>query len=255
MKSKILLLLILVTLGFSCNQTLQDNATISLKLTDDPAVYDEVWIDIISVYIKYDNADEDIGWVQLTDFVPGNYNILDYCNGKDALLVSSEIAAGTISQIRLILGSANYFVTGAKSYALETPSANTTGLKLNVHETFEQGVEKEIWLDFDVSKSIVETGSDKYQLKPVIRTYTTASSGAIKGTINPKEALPKVFVVLGTETISTFADPTGYFLIGGVPGGNYTVIFQPIAPYVEKSIENVEVTNGETTNLGEVIMN
>jgi hypothetical protein len=254
MKIKNQLLLLFIGLGFSCSQSLQENATISLRLTDDPAIYDAVWIEVVSAKIKYQNENENVGWVDLDNFIPGKYNILNYCNGKDTLLVSTEIAAGTISQINLILGNQNFVDIDGKSYDLQTPSASTSGLKLNVHEVFESGVEKQIWLDFNADKSIVETGNGKYQLKPVIKTYTTSSSGAIKGTVNPKEALPYVFIVNGTDTIGTSADPNGYFLIGGVPGGTYTVQFDPIDPYLNKSVDGVSLTNGTTTDLGEVLI-
>jgi len=253
---KITTFIFILTIGFlfSCNQPLQENATISLMLVDAPAVYDEVWIDVVAVRIKYENADEDMGWLEIKDFVPAKYNLLEYCNGKDTLLVSSLIAAGTISQIRLILGDGNYVVADGKAYTLETPSASTSGLKINVHEEFESGVEKLVWLDFNAAKSIVTTGNGKYKLNPVIRTYTTSTSGAIKGSVYPKESFPYVYVILEKDTLGTFADENGLFLIPGIPGGTYTVQFDVLEPYIDKSIGNVTVSNGQSTDLGEVII-
>ena len=38
-------------------------------------------------------------------------------------------------------------------------------------------------MDWDVQKSIVETGSDKYILKPVIRVEAEANTGGIEGIV------------------------------------------------------------------------
>ncbi len=42
---------------------------------------------------------------------------------------------------------------------MKTPSAQQSGLKLNVHEEFLQGVAYEYIIDFDAARSIVKTGN------------------------------------------------------------------------------------------------
>jgi hypothetical protein len=54
------------------------------------------------------------------------------------------------------------------SYPLSTPSAEQSGLKLQVNATLEAGVVYTILLDFDANKSIVVTGNNTYKLKPVV---------------------------------------------------------------------------------------
>ena len=63
---------------------------------------------------------------------------------------------------------------------LTTPSAQHSGLKLNVHAELTEGITYKILLDFDAARSIVKTGSGAYNLKPVIRTITEATSGLSK---------------------------------------------------------------------------
>ena len=64
--------------------------------------------------------------------------------------------------------------------------------------------------------------------------------------------MPKVFVVSGTDTLLTYADATGYFCIGGVPAGTYSVKFEPVTPYLKKAVDGVTVVNGKYSDLGTV---
>jgi hypothetical protein len=108
-----------------------------------------------------------------------------------------------------------------------------------------------VLLDFDVARSIVKTGNSNYILKPVIRAISEATSGAIKGSVDTPESTPAVYVLNGLDTVgSSFADSTGMFMIKGVPAGTYTVSFAPATGYSIASVENVNVTLGNVTNLG-----
>ena len=109
-------------------------------------------------------------------------------------------------------------------------------------------------LDFDVDKSIVEQGNGGYSLKPVIRATTVAESGAISGTVIPPGILAMITADNGVTQISTYANPTGAFLLSGVPDGTYTITIEAdialgIPPVV---IENVTVVQGEVTAIGEI---
>jgi hypothetical protein len=81
-----------------------------------------------------------------------------------------------------------------------------------------------VLLDFDANKSIVETGSGSYKLKPVIRTIVSALSGAIRGDISPVGTLAFVTATSSSnETYSTNVTAAGAFLIMGLPAGIYSV--------------------------------
>ena len=67
---------------------------------------------------------------------------------------------------------------------LETPSAQQSGLKLNLNTELEAGFSYTFILDWDVQKSIVKAGnSGIYNLKPVIRVVAEVNSGTIKGRV------------------------------------------------------------------------
>lgn len=235
----------------SCNK---NNSTgpsrLSVSLTDDPGSYDSVNIDIQDIRV---NTGTDTGWTSLTLNRKGVYNLLDFKNGLDTLLTSSELPAGTISQIRLVLGTNNSVVVNGVNYPLSTPSSQQSGLKLNLHATLISGIEYKLWLDFDAARSIVETGNGTYILKPVIRTYSEATSGAIKGSVVPANSHSMVYAIQNTsDTIgSAIADTTsGNFLIGGLPAGNYNVAIHANG-YADTTLPE-NVTTGAVTDLGAV---
>lgn len=253
MKKFFLLLIVIstATLYFSSCSKNQQSARLQIYLTDDPANYDEVNIDIKQVLINTGDGSTD-NWKELA-INPGIYNLLEFRNGMDTLLGSMELPAGKISQIRLVLGNNNSLKEGNSIHQLETPSAQQSGLKLNVKAELTEGITYKIWLDFDAARSIVKAGnSGKYLLKPVIRTYTEAQSGAIKGFVLPDAANPWVYAINGTDTVAS-AKPeagSGYFLLKGLPAGTYLLALDGTNGYTDKSITNVLVVNGVVTNVG-----
>ena len=85
-----------------------------------------------------------------------------------------------------------------------------------------------IILDFEVARSIVQTGNNKYSLKPTIRPILNAVGGTIKGVVMPKGFQTVVYAIQGIDTIaSTFTGITGGYLIKGLPAGNYSVYYLP----------------------------
>src|SRR5688572_26730265 len=174
----------IVTFFFACESDEKTNAKLQVWLTDAPGDYQEVKIDVQGVEIHASENDDGKGWTSV-NVKTGIYDLLELTNGLDTLLGEVELPAGKISQIRLKLGDNNSLVTDGQTFDLSTPSAQQSGLKLQIHQTLEEGITYKILLDFDVARSIVKTGNGNYKLKPVIRTITEAQSGAIKGVVDP----------------------------------------------------------------------
>jgi hypothetical protein len=224
-----------------------EKAKLQIRLTDDPAAYDAVNIDIEDIQINV-TGEDDKGWQSLPGVKKGIYNILDLVNDKDTLLVNADIPSGKLHQIRLILGDNNSVVIGGVSTHLETPSAQQSGLKLNVQQDVTGGILYTMLLDFDAARSIVTTGSGKYNLKPVIRTVLNAVGGSIKGAVTPGSILTAVYAINGTDTISTFTDTTGGYLIKGVPAASYTLQYTPMdVTYKSQTKTGIAVTTGNVT--------
>ena len=114
-------------------------------------------------------------------------------------------------------------------------------------------------LDFDAAKSVVSAGaSEKYLLKPVIKTMTEAQDGAVKGSVIPAELGIAVYALQGEDTLSTSYAVEGNtdFFLGGLADGSYTISFDPgdLSGYQGLVMEEVSVTIGNVTDLGEIIL-
>ncbi|RBL92576.1 DUF4382 domain-containing protein [Chitinophaga flava] len=230
------------------------NAKLTVYLTDAPANYDAVNIDVQDVLVNASAGDN--GWQSIHLLRPGVYNLLNFRNGIDTVLASSGLPAGKISQIRLVLGSKNSVVVNGAAYPLETPSAQQSGLKLNVQATLTAGVEYRLWIDFDANRSVVTTGNGKYILKPVIRTYTQATSGSIKGIVLPAIHINSVFAIQNTDTIATAKpDPlTGAFLLTGLNAGAYNVAFAGDGLVKDTIVASVNVSIGQVTSIAPITL-
>ncbi len=243
----------------SCNKN-NDNkngkARLSVYLTDDPARYDEVNIDIREVKINVsDSANEQ--WINIP-IKQGIYNLLQFRNGLDTLLGTIELPAGRVSQMRLILGPNNTLKEGNQIHALQTPSAQQSGLKFKIQTVLDAGITYKLWIDFDAGRSIVKAGnSGKYILKPVIRTYTEAISGGIRGIVLPTAADAWVYAIRGTNDTVASAKPdgtTGIFLIKGIAPDTYKLGIDANNNYLDSVISPVNVTLGNVTNVGTVTL-
>jgi hypothetical protein len=235
----------------SCTTDPVKNATFSVRLTDAPANFQQVLIDIQSAQINVAAIGTTDNWISLP-IRSGIYNLLDFRNGMDTLLSKTELPPGQITQMRLVLGSNNQVKINDQLYTLDTPSAMQSGLKFNINTILTEGVDYQLWIDFDAARSIVAKGNGGFNLKPVIRTFTKATSGAIKGVVSPVAAAPYVTAIAGGDTIGTIAGTDGKFLLRGIAAGTYKVVFQPVLPYANKTVDNVLVTSGQVTDMGTV---
>ncbi len=250
-----LIVLFICLFSVSCSDSGNGTARLQVSLVDGPGDYEKVNIDIQDFLINY--SSDDTGWQALNLISPGVFNLLELTGGVDLLLVDEELPVGELNQIRLVLGDNNSVVIDGEEIPLDTPSAQQSGLKLNVNSVLEEGIIYRIVLDFDADESIVKAGnSGKYNLKPVVRAMTEAQSGAITGKVVPFDVQVMVYAHQGvdSDTIRTYADDIGKFLIHGVPAGTYEVEVEPEedSGYQDVSIDDVEVVTGEITDVGEV---
>jgi hypothetical protein len=202
------------------------NARMQVFLTDDPANYQSVFIDVQDIKINY-STNPDNGWVSLNNVNRGSYDILRLVNDRDTILADADLKAGTVEQIRLILGPNNYVVVNGVRHDLTTPSAEQSGLKLNIHQDINEGVLYKLLLDFDAARSIHRTGNGKYMLKPVIRTSFQVIGGSIKGYVLPNTIQTSVFAIQGTDTVAGTFTLNGGYMIKGLNAGTYNLSFVP----------------------------
>ena len=210
-----------------------DASTGSLRMavTDAPACgYDHVYVTVNGVrfHQQADAADNDPGWQSLTlNGTPQRIDLLDLTNGLLQELGQTILPTGTYTQMRLVLAPnsaapyANAAVpTGGAETALNTPSAQTSGLKLATRFTVEPGQLTDLVLDINACKSIVTAGqSGRLNLKPVMSVFTRAVTGmAVDGYVSNWSPYTAVSLQLNGQVVrSTVPNAQGYFAMPYLP--------------------------------------
>jgi len=252
---KILLAVALFSTVVACQD---DEATkqmdVKFLLTDAPTSqnFQEVNIEVKEVYYSVSGEN----WVQLP-ITQTVYNLLDLTNGLDTLLANIRLDAGTrINQMRLVLGTNNTIkLADGTIKTLETPSAATSGLKVNIHQSISTESGYAVMIDFDADRSIVEKGNGDYSLKPVIRAYIVQNTSYIDGYIIPPFVQMNVFVVSGLDTVSTVSDVTlnNYFKLHGLNSGTYSLQFREISTNIILKDTAINIIGGTNVRLGEIV--
>ncbi|HYH56206.1 MAG TPA: DUF4382 domain-containing protein [Anseongella sp.] len=233
-------------------ESVNGNSQLQIRLTDAPGDYDAVFIEIEDVLVHRSGEDTvgEEGWESVEGVRKGTYNLLDLVNGRDTLLVDADVPSGHLGHIRLVLGENNRLEIDGQQHTLEAPSAGQSGLKLKVDRELSEGIVYGILLDFDVARSVVQAGgSGRYILKPVIRVLEAdPPGGTLRGIISPGGLGTAVLAVRGTDTLGTYTDTLGNFMLKAVPPGNYSMHFLPES---SSGLPRLD-TAGITVNAGEV---
>jgi hypothetical protein len=172
MKTKNWLLLLFILTAFifnGCDKEKDLPSKMTVKMTDAPATFLAVNVDIREFQVHYANSTNDEAWVSLP-VNGGIYDLLTLQNDITTTLVSdADIKAGYITQVRLVLGNQNTVVTLDGEFPMNIPSGLQTGIKINLDTDVRANTTIEVLLDFDASASVVLEGNGTYSLKPVIK--------------------------------------------------------------------------------------
>jgi len=233
--------------------------TLRVSLTDSPACgYDNAWVTVEKVRVHRDASagDNDAGWIDLplpqpvptplpTTLPapqPLRVDLLTLTNGTLVPLGQVQLPAGRYSQLRLVLADntagdpyANAIKpTGGAMMAMTTPSAQQSGLKMNVDITVPAGQQADFAIDFDACKSFVKAGmSGKIMLKPVLSMLPMLSPAGqrIQGWLHPSLATAGATVSVQAGGVVVRATPPTMegsgnlkFDLYPVPVGSYNLV-------------------------------
>ena len=167
MKTKKLLFSLLLISGpfifSSCKKN--DNTTLQVSLTDAPADFDEVNVDIKEVQVNFKD-DDSSGWTSLNTNARV-YDLLTLQNNVDTILATATVPTGTVKKIRFVLGNNNTIVDGTGSHPLTIPSGSESGLKIDINKKLSSTFEKLV-IDFDAALSVTNENGE-YKLRPVLK--------------------------------------------------------------------------------------
>ena len=195
----------LVTIFFltSCNGGgSSDTGTLQVDLTDASTdAYQAIYVTINEVQVHPSGANEGESSWQTIANPEKTYNLLELVNGVRANLAITELASGSYSQLRLILGKtatvdnnilgnphpyANYLIDDSDNeIELKVPSGLQTGIKIVGGFSIETSGSTELTLDFNATKSIVLPGNNgKWLLKPTIKVLETTENSSVTGIVD-----------------------------------------------------------------------
>jgi hypothetical protein len=226
--------------------------TMRVSITDAPSCgYDAVYVSVekVRVHQSASAGDGDPGWSEIALNPARRIDLLSLTNGVLEELGQTQLPAGVYTQLRLVLASngnaapfANSVVpsdTGVE-VALDTPSAQQSGLKLNTNIEVPADKVADVVIDLDGCRSVhvVKRGnSSRYNLRPVISVTTVLSDAGMRivGWIAPALAAsaPSVSVQAPDSPVkvvkSTVPDATtGRFVLYPVPVGTYDLVISAI---------------------------
>lgn len=249
------------------------NQSVSLYLTDGPGYFDQVFVDIKSVQILVDTTrntrkndtcnwdrigakpmknDSSLLWFDL-GVKAGVYDILKLRNGTDTLLGNKTIPAGAVRLIRIEIGTQNSLVKDSITYPLNWP-ANVPPyvlikLKGQEWDEFLPG-QKRLWLDFDITRSIVVERNNQFFLRPFLKQFVPRQMAQVVGKIVPPAAKAVLTLYNSTDTAYALPNPEGYFKLRGLKEGNYSLLVNGSNGYGDTTINNINISNGKETSLG-----
>ncbi|HVI47485.1 MAG TPA: DUF4382 domain-containing protein [Chitinophaga sp.] len=255
-----------------------DQQKVSLYLSDDPGFFDKVLLDIRSVEVLVDtcgNRDDDnwdngrrCGWDEddkhenkkcevwdTLNVKAGVYDVLTLRNGTDTLLAGGLVKQGEMKRIRITVGSNNSLVKDGVTYPLKSVAGQSKIIVRVRHNEWDElsANNLQLWLDFDVQRSIISVGYGKFILRPFINVFTILKMGSLSGRVTPWEAFPVISVYNSTnDTLYALPWRNGEFRVRGLRSGTWNVFVNASNGYQDTTITNVKIETAKDTKLGDI---
>lgn len=218
-----------------CGSDSEQSGKLTVRITDAPVdMAQHVYVQFSGIeihgggnnhhtlYFCQDPADATKTVVRTTECAvakPKQLDLMALTGGENALLLDGiELSAGKYSWIRLLVDTDadedSYIVLDAGGeHELTIPSGSETGLKLNRGFTVAAGGASDFTIDFDLRKSVHETGSGEYVLRPTLRIVDNLEVGSIAGTVSggliTSGCVPAVYVYSGADITPDDVGGTG----------------------------------------------
>ena len=85
----------------------------------------------------------------------------------------------------------------------------------------------------------------------LLTAFVFQIGGAIEGRVVPSEKALKAFAISGKDT-SICNVIGGTFQLAKLKPGSYQLVIEAIEPYAHRFMKDIQVRDGETTNVGEI---
>ena len=220
-----------------------------VRLTDAPFPFD--WVEaahvtVFKVEVRLKDGEDSMESVGGSPYVllmeeEVDVNLLELTNGLTETLVDIDVPAGTYDQVRVHVRGIEVVLTDGRTFPLEVPSGEQTGIKVFVTPgiTVAGGLTADLLLDFDVSRSFVprgnldsQAGINGFNFKPVIKAVNASTAGTLAGRVTYFDEMEAEMPLEGatvsvwdgeTEVATGFTDADGNYAFPGIAAGTYTV--------------------------------
>jgi|688.fasta_scaffold459517_1 hypothetical protein len=256
-----------------------ESSSLKVYLTDHPAEYDQVLVQITAVEAKVDSArahckdddhgdrpdhmdfdgddhrsrSDEFGFWQTLDFKPGSYDLLTLRNGVDTLIGSGTIN-GTLRKVRISISSATVVKNGV-SYPVILSGATPNYLYVRMHDRHmdRSSDSSKVCVDFDIARSIREING-KFYLNPVLKPFNDRNFAGLEGNVTPAEAGVLITAYNAADTATAIPDARGRYCIRGLEAGTYTILFDANNGYADQTLTGIQLTNGRRTKVADVVL-
>jgi len=210
-----------------CTEATETRSLVNLLLVDAPGDFDEVWVEVNGVEILpagIRGSEENANWVSIPYQAASNMVLVSALVNDTQLLVGrTEIPAGDISKIRFLLGNVAYLISDDNRIDMTISTNSEALLEVAVDITTQSGLSYDIFLDLDLSQSVVANQNGGFDFVPSLRVFVTNGLGSIEGTVLPIANTPHIIATSENDTIGTLRADDGGFLLKGLAPDTYQI--------------------------------
>ncbi len=189
-----------------CGDSDDSTGRLRIELADAPFAFDVLdsamaTIDRVEVNLVGGQDAGSSGW-EAVSTEERRLNLLDLTNGVTATLVDTEVPVGRLSQIRLHVVEAEVFLTDGRTFDLDIPSGDQSGIKIfpDPDIIVVGSLTTELLLDFDVSRSFHPIPASarraeeitEFFFRPSIRCANLSETGTLSGRVFDDAGTPDV---------------------------------------------------------------
>jgi hypothetical protein len=257
----------------------RDTTALKVYLTDHPADFEKVLMNITNVEAKIDTGkgtcrddrrgdrpgdtdhhgddrgrrSDEYGFWKALDIKAGEYDVLSLRNGVDALIASATVQ-GTIRKLRITVSALSVVKNGVTyPVVLDGETGNQLYVHMHERELHRSGDSSKVVVDFDLARSIVERNG-AYYLRPAMKPFNDRNFAGLEGIVTPADAKVVVTAYGPSDTASAIPGPSGKYCIRGLEQGTYRLVFDSNNGYRDTTLQNIVVTNGSRIRVPEVVM-
>jgi len=268
----LLMLLVVGTFMTACSSD-DDDATVSVKLTDDPfpiGLVSEAQVGVAKVEL----VDSEGNTVTVFEGNT-NVNMVNYRNGVTAEVGVNTVPPGTYVQARVTLSEASVTLQNQERFQANVATSFSYGVTINPAIEVGEGEEANLLLDLDLSDSFKFEGNflpgswiqdvaditGLSSFEPDFRAVCLSKTGTIEGQVTDANGAVVAYAYVEVEydyngdgvpdSVSTIADENGHYAIAivGLPEGTYTVRVETETATKEEANISVSVQQNATVDV------